>query len=113
MGLDALLKIHGVEIVFFSLYAQRFPRNRLIFKIAIFGHETWPLATVPEVAHIFSFYPRGSKLSSFSVYGQQFPRYGLIFKIATFGHETNLAIGHMDGRTNFDFMSSADIVKHS
>ena len=31
-----------------------------IYKIAIFGHETWPLA---NVAHILSFYPRGSKLN--------------------------------------------------
>ena len=30
---------------------QWFPRYRPIFKIAIFGHETWPLAKVPEVAH--------------------------------------------------------------
>ena len=34
-------------------------RYRLIFKIAIFDHETWPLAKVPEVAHVLSFYPRG------------------------------------------------------
>ncbi len=27
-------------------------------------HETWPLAKVPEVAHIPSFYPKGSKLSN-------------------------------------------------
>ncbi len=29
-----------------------------IFKIAIFGHETWQLAKVPESAHMLSFYPR-------------------------------------------------------
>ena len=58
------------------------------FKIAIFEHETWPLAKVPEVAHILPFYPRGSKLSLFSLYRQQFPRYRPIFKIAIFGHET-------------------------
>ncbi len=29
-----------------------------VFQIAIFGHETWPLAKVPEVAHILSFYPK-------------------------------------------------------
>ena len=43
---------------FFSLYGQRFPRYGSIFKIAIFGHETWSLAKVPEVAHVLSFYPR-------------------------------------------------------
>ncbi len=57
---------------------------RLIFKIAIFGHETWSLAKVPEVACIVSFYPKGSKLRLFLLYGQQFP----IFKIPVFGHET-------------------------
>ena len=62
-----------------------------MFNITIFGHETWTLAKVPEVAHIhvLSFYLTGSKLSLFFLlYGQQFPRYGAIFKIAIFGHET-------------------------
>ena len=49
---------------------------------------TWPLAKVPEVAHILSFYPMGSKLRLFLLYGQRFPRLGPIFKIAIFGHET-------------------------
>ncbi len=35
------------------LYVQRFSRYRPIFNIAIFGHETWPLAKVPEIVHIF------------------------------------------------------------
>ncbi len=70
MGLDALLenehghwpnfqKFHinslftpGVEL--FSLYEQQFPRYGWIFNIAIFGHKTWPLTKVPEVAHILS-----------------------------------------------------------
>ncbi len=55
----------GLKLSLFSLYGQRFPRYGPIFKIAIFGHETWPLAKVPEVAHILPFYPRGSKFSSF------------------------------------------------
>ena len=72
----------------FLLYGQWFPRYWPIFKIAIFGHETWPLAKVPEVAHISSsFYPKGVKLSLFSLYGQRFVRYGEIFKTVTFGHE--------------------------
>ncbi len=70
-----------------SVYGQRFPRYKPIFKIAIFGHEIWPLAKAPEVADILSFYPRVSKLSLFLLYEHQFPRYGLIFKIAIFGHE--------------------------
>ena len=60
-----------------------------IFKIAIFGHDTWPSAKVPEVAHIASFYPRwGAKLNLFLLYGQRFLSYEPIFKIALFGHET-------------------------
>ena len=58
------------------------------FKIAIFGHETWPLVKMPDVAHIpvLSFYPKRSKLSLVLLYGQRFPRYGPIFRIAIFGH---------------------------
>ena len=53
-----------------------------------FGHETWPLAKVPEVAHLLSFHPMGSKLSLFLLYGQRFLRYGPIFKLATFELES-------------------------
>ncbi len=77
----------GSKLSIFSIYGQQFPRCRPIFKIAIFVHQIWPLAKVPEGAHILSFYPRGSKLSLFLLYGQRFPRYGPIFKIAIFGHE--------------------------
>ena len=31
-------------------------------KIGIFGHESWPQAKVPEVAHILSFYPQEVKI---------------------------------------------------
>ncbi len=77
MGLDALLqkttwpKFHiyslsrGSKLSLLLLDRQWFPRYGPIFKIAIFGHETWPLAKVPAVAHIASFYPKGSKLSLF------------------------------------------------
>ncbi len=57
-------------------------------KLPSLGNEPWPLAKVPEVAHVLSFHRRGSKLSLFLLYGQWFPRYGPIFKIAIFGHET-------------------------
>ncbi len=33
-----------------------------LWPIAIFGHETWPLAKVPEVAHIPSFYSKGVEI---------------------------------------------------
>ncbi len=55
----------GSNLSLFSLYEQQFLRYVPIFKIAIFGHETWPLAKVPEVAQIPSFSPRGSKLTLF------------------------------------------------
>ena len=70
----------GSRLSLFSLYGQRFPRYGLIFKIAIFRHETWQLAKVPEVGHIMYCYPIGWKLGLFSLYGQRFPRYGPIFK---------------------------------
>ena len=54
--------------LFSHLVGQRSLRYRPIFKIVIFGHETLSLAKVPEVAHMFSIYPRGSKLSLFSRY---------------------------------------------
>ncbi len=103
MGLDALLKnqlgpsnsctytlflARGGKFRLFLLHRQRFPRYGPIFKIVMFGHETWQVAKVPEVAHMLSFYPRGAKLSLFLLYGQRFLRYGPIFKIAIFGHET-------------------------
>ncbi len=43
---------------------------------------------MPEVAHIPSFYHKGSKLSLFLLYGQRCPRYRPFFKIAIFGQET-------------------------
>ena len=51
----------GSKLSLFSPHRQLFPRYWPIFNIAIFGHETWPLAKVSEVAQILSFYPRGSK----------------------------------------------------
>ncbi len=88
MGLDALLEnqhghwpfnrvqklhIHSVSVpggsklrhfsIFeklslFSLYGQQFLRYGPIFKAAAFGHETWPMVKVKEVANILSLYPR-------------------------------------------------------
>ncbi len=45
-----------MKLSLFLLYGQRFTRYGPIFKIAIFGHETWQVAKVP---HIDSVYPRG------------------------------------------------------
>ena len=44
----------GTKFTLFSLYGQQFPRYGLIFKIAIFGHETSQVAKVPEVAHVYA-----------------------------------------------------------
>ena len=49
----------GVEIEL--IFALRAVVSRAIFKITIFGHETWNLKKVPEVAYGPFFYPRGSK----------------------------------------------------
>ncbi len=57
--------LKGAKSSLFSLYRLRFLRYGPIFKIAIFGHETWPLAKVPEVAHLVSFYPRGVDISAY------------------------------------------------
>ena len=58
------------KLSLFSFYGQRFLRYGLIFKIAIFGHDSkrghWPKF---QKLHIISYYPRGSKLSLFSLYG--------------------------------------------
>ncbi len=55
--------LRGSKLSLFLLYRQRFPTNWPIFKILIFGHETWPVAKVPEVAHILSFYSEGTTQS--------------------------------------------------
>ncbi len=78
----------GSKLSLFLLYWQQFPRYGPIFKIAIFGHETWNLKKVPKVVYAISFYPSGSKLSLLLLYGQRFLRYGPIFNIAIFGYET-------------------------
>ena len=61
------------KLAYFHSYGQQFLTYRPIFKIAIFGHETWP----PNWA--------------FSFYGQCFLRHNnwLIFEIAIFGNETS------------------------
>ena len=46
----------------FSLYGQQFLRYGPVFKIAIFGHETWSLAKVPEVAFLLFFVPQGVEI---------------------------------------------------
>ncbi len=59
----------GRKLGLFLVYGQRFLRYRQIFKIAIFGHETWPLAKVPETPHIIPKLPPSPKLHSVLLYG--------------------------------------------
>ncbi len=49
----------GSKFKLFLLFGQWFPRYGPIFKLAIFGHEIWHVANVPEVADVPSFYPKG------------------------------------------------------
>ena len=78
----------GLKLSLFLLYRQRFLKHRGIFKIAIFEHEIWTMAKVPEVAHacILSFYPSGSKLSLFL--NPRAAVAGVYPNIAIFGYET-------------------------
>ena len=46
----------------FYLYGQWFLRYQAISKFAIFGHETWLLAKVLEVTHMFSLSTQGVKI---------------------------------------------------
>ena len=73
----------------FLFYGQRFPRQWLIFKNAIFGHETCMFDHWPKFQqwHIYSLSPRDSKLTSFSLCRQRFLRYWLTFKTVIFRHE--------------------------
>ncbi len=96
----------GVEIEFFSLYGQPFPKYRPILKLIYFGMKLghWESRSCTYTLFLpkgikrdslygsctYTFYlpSKGSKLSLFSLYRQQFPRYWPIFNIALFGHET-------------------------
>ncbi len=79
---------NGVEIELIFALRAAVSKVRQIFKIAIFGHETWPLAKVPEFAHMLPSYHRGSKLGIFLLYEKQFLSCRPIFKIAIIAHET-------------------------
>ena len=81
----------GSKLRLFSLYGQRFSRYGMIFKIAIFGHETWQLARVPEVAHILSLYPRGQNWAYFRSTGSGFRDMGWFSRLPFWAW--NLAIG--------------------
>ncbi len=80
----------GAKFSLFSLYMQHFLKYRPIFKIPIFGHETWPLAKVPEVAHILCYYRRGSNWAYFHWTGSGFRDMGQFSKLPYLG----MKLGH-------------------
>ncbi len=60
-----------------------------MFKIAIFGHETWQVGNVKELAYILSFYPRGVEIELICALRAVVSEIQAIFlKIAIFGHKT-------------------------
>ncbi len=59
-----------------------------IFKIAIFEHDTWQVAKVPEVAHIPSFNPSGFEIVLIFGLPAAVSEIRADFEIAIFGHET-------------------------
>ncbi len=63
----------GVEIELIFTLRVAVSEILAVFNIAIFGHETWLMAKVPEVANmLLSFYPSTSKLGLFLLYQQPF-----------------------------------------
>ena len=74
----------GSKLSLFSFYGQSFLRYWTFLKIAIFGHETWPLAKVPEVAHILS---PGVEIELIFDLQATVQRYRPFFNIAIFGYE--------------------------
>ncbi len=78
----------GSKLSLFSLYGQRFPRYGSIFKIAIFGHKTWPLAKVPEIAHTLSTHGVEIELIFALQAAVSEIRTDFHFKIAMFRHDT-------------------------
>ncbi len=89
-----VIYVHSLSIpglrnwAYFRSMGSGFRDNGWFSKLPYLGMKLACLAKVVEVAHIHSFYPRGSQLSLFSLYGQSFLRYWTFFKIAIFGHET-------------------------
>ncbi len=66
---------NGVEIELILALRAWLLRYWPIFKISIFGRETWPLAKVPQIAHIRPKLPTSAKFHSILLYGWPFPRY--------------------------------------
>ena len=112
----------GSKLSLFWLYGQAFPRYgpmgveiKLIFplraavseiradffKIAIFGHETWPLAKVPEVAHILTVTPGDRNLANFRSTCSGSRNTGRFSKLPYLGMPWNLAIGQSSRTCTF------------
>ena len=65
----------GPNEAYFRSTESAFRDSEPMSKSTIFGHETWPMAKVPEVAPTLSFYRKRSEMSLFSLYGQRFLRF--------------------------------------
>ncbi len=96
--------LQRVEIELILLYGQQFLRYGPFFKIAIFGHETWPLAKVPKLAHMLPILSPSPKFHSILLYGWPYLRYWqfFIFLLATATGYLNLL---WDNKDNFIFGS--------
>ncbi len=75
------------KLSLFLLYGQLFLRYWAFFKLAILGHETWPLAKVQEVAQIF-FLSQEVEIELIFTLRAVVSKTRAIFKITIFGHET-------------------------
>ena len=75
----------GSKLSSFLIYGQRFPRCGPIFEISIFEHETWPLAKVPEVAHILPSTPEGWNWAYFRSTDSEFLDTGRFSKLLYLG----------------------------
>ncbi len=80
--------------------------------IWVWNLHAWPLAKIPEVAHILPS-PRGSKLSSFSLYGQRFLRYWLIFKTVIYFGINSRSFTYSTGKTIFPCDAKQNHASHS
>ena len=78
----------GRNWAYFRSMGSSFRDTDRFSKFPYLGMKLWPLAKVPEVVNILSFYLRVVAIEQFLLYRQQYPRYRPFFKIAIFGHET-------------------------
>ncbi len=84
------LYLRGSKLSLFLLYGQWFPRYGHTFKICIFGHETWQVARVTEVAQYPLSTPWGQNWAYFRSMGSGFWDMGRFSKLPYSG----MKLGH-------------------